>query len=69
MEENRPRLCPLCKRHRRMQTVEGMLFWIEWGMDGRPRLQTDALNVGGIHTLRIDFCPLCGEALTEQVPE
>ena len=34
-EKNR---CPLCERHQRMQTTSGMLFWVEWGEDGNPRL-------------------------------
>jgi len=67
MDENRtPKLCPLCQRHRRMQTVDGLQFWIEWGEDGKPRLVTDALTVGGVHTLCVEHCPLCGEALAEQ---
>ena len=35
-QEKRP--CPLCERHQRMETTSGMLFWVEWGEDGNPRL-------------------------------
>lgn len=61
------KLCPLCMRHRRMETVDGLQFWIEWGEDGKPRLMTDALAVTGVHALCVAHCPLCGEALAEQV--
>lgn len=66
-ENNKAMPCPLCMRNRRMETVDGLQFWIEWGEDGKPRLMTDALAVTGVHTLCIAHCPLCGEALPEQV--
>lgn len=61
-QEKRP--CPLCERHQRMETTNGMLFWVEWGEDGNPRLCTDTLHDGGgLNVLCIDFCPLCGREM------
>ena len=68
-EQRTPRLCPLCKRHRRMETVDGMQFWIEWGGDGKPRLVTDTTGGRILHTLCIEYCPLCGERLVVQAEE
>lgn len=63
-EKNR---CPLCERHQRMETTSGMLFWVEWGEDGNPRLCTDTLHDGGgLNVLCIDFCPLCGREMEKQ---
>ena len=63
-EKNR---CPLCERHQRMETTSGMLFWVEWGEDGNPRLCTDTLHDGGgLNVLCIDFCPLCGREVEKQ---
>ena len=64
MKSQEKRLCPLCERHQRMETTSGMLFWIEWGEDGNPRLCTDTLHDGGgLNVLCIDFCPLCGRKM------
>ena len=64
-QEKRP--CPLCERHQRMETTSGMLFWVEWGEDGNPRLCTATLHDGGgLNVLCIDFCPLCGREVEKQ---
>lgn len=67
MKNQEKRLCPLCERHQRMKTTSGMLFWVEWGEDGNPRLCTDTLHDGGgLNVLCIDFCPLCGREVEKQ---
>lgn len=67
MKSQEKRLCPLCERHQRMETTSGMLFWVEWGEDGNPRLCTDTLHDGGgLNVLCIDFCPLCGREVEKQ---
>lgn len=67
MKSQEKRLCPLCGRHQRMETTSGMLFWVEWGEDGNPRLCTDTLHDGGgLNVLCIDFCPLCGRKVEKQ---
>lgn len=67
--ENRRR-CALCERHQRMETMDGMAFWIEWGEDDRPRLCMDTrAQGGGLNVLCVQFCPICGrecENFTEQ---
>ena len=68
-EQKKPRLCPLCKRHRRMETVDGLQFWIEWGGDGKPRLVACADGRRIPHMLCIEFCPLCGERMVVQAEE
>lgn len=67
MENDKKALCPLCMRHQRLQTTDGMLFWLEWGVDGKPRLCTDTTHDGGaLNVLCIEFCPLCGEMTPKQ---
>lgn len=67
MKNQEKRSCPLCERHQRMETTNGMLFWVEWGEDGNPRLCTDTLHDGGgLNVLCIDFCPLCGREIEKQ---
>ena len=55
------RRCALCERHQKMQTVDGTVFWMEYGDDDRPRLCMDSLHKGGgLNVLCIRFCPVCG---------
>lgn len=59
-EKSRPR-CPLCERHQRLETVDGTVFWMEYGADERPRLCMDSRSQGGgLNALCVRFCPLCG---------
>ena len=56
--------CSLCERHAKMETTDGTLFWVEWGADGLPRLCMDSRGRGGgMNTLCINACPLCGSTL------
>lgn len=58
------KICPLCRRHSKMETIDGTKFWIEWGPDGMPRLCMDSTgHGGGMNTLCINACPLCGGQL------
>lgn len=53
--------CSLCERHQKMQTVDGTVFWMEYGGDDRLRLCMDSLHKGGgLNVLCIRFCPVCG---------
>ncbi len=53
--------CPLCERHAKMHTTDGVDFWMEWGDDGKPRLFMDSTTSGGgLNALCINACPLCG---------
>lgn len=55
------RRCALCERHQRLETVDGTVFWMEHGDDGRPRLCLDSRHQGGgLNVLCVGFCPLCG---------
>lgn len=55
------RRCALCERHQKMQTVDGTVFWMEYGDDDRLRLCMDSLHKGGgLNVLCIRFCPVCG---------
>ena len=57
------RRCALCERHQRLETVEGTVFWMEYGDDGRPRLCLDTRSQGGgLNVICVGFCPLCGRA-------
>lgn len=67
MKDRHKCLCPLCGRHQRMQTTDGMNFWVEWGEDGKPRLCTDTLHSGGgLNVLCIEYCPICGREVERQ---
>lgn len=60
-------VCPLCYRHRKMHTTDGMDFWMEWGEDGKPRLFMDSTSRGGgMNALCVEFCPLCGALVGRQ---
>lgn len=37
MDEKQKPVCGLCQRHQKLETVDGMAFWIEWDENGRPR--------------------------------
>lgn len=53
--------CSLCERNQKMQTVDGTVFWMEYGDDDRLRLCMDSLHKGGgLNVLCIRFCPVCG---------
>ena len=53
--------CALCERHQRLETVDGTVFWMEYGDDDRPRLCMDSRsNGGGLNVLCVQFCPICG---------
>lgn len=53
--------CALCERHQRMETVDGTVFWMEYGEDERPRLCLDSRSQGGgLNVLCVRFCPICG---------
>lgn len=60
-------LCPLCERHSKLSTVEGVNFWIELQENGAPVLITDSTTRGGgINVVQVNFCPLCGENLIKK---
>ena len=50
MDEKQKPVCGLCQRHQKLETVDGMAFWIEWDENGRPRLCMDSTTAGGRHT-------------------
>jgi hypothetical protein len=61
------KLCPLCERHAKMHTTDGMSFWIEWGTDGKPRFYMDSTTSGGgVNVLCVNACPLCGSWVGQQ---
>ena len=35
MDEKQKPVCGLCQRHQKLETVDGMAFWIEWDENGR----------------------------------
>ena len=47
MDEKQKPVCGLCQRHQKLETVDGMAFWIEWDENGRPRLCMDSTTTGG----------------------
>ena len=47
MDEKQKPVCGLCQRHQKLETVDGMAFWIEWDENGRPRLCMDSTTAGG----------------------
>ena len=61
MDEKQKPVCGLCQRHQKLETVDGMAFWIEWDENGRPRLCMDSTTTGGgLNVLCVQFCPICG---------
>lgn len=61
------KICPLCKRHAKVQTQTGTQAWLEWGEDGLPRLFMDNRSSGGgLNALNIYVCPFCGKVLEHQ---
>ena len=61
MDEKQKPVCGLCQRHQKLETVDGMAFWIEWDENGRPRLCMDSTTAGGgLNVLCVQFCPICG---------
>lgn len=61
MDEKQKPMCGLCQRHQKLETVDGMAFWIEWDENGRPRLCMDSTTAGGgLNVLCVQFCPICG---------
>ena len=63
MDEKQKPVCGLCQRHQKLETVDGMAFWIEWDENGRPRLCMDSRSRGGgLNVLCVRFCPICGRA-------
>lgn len=57
------KLCPLCVRHRKMATVDGLSFWVEYDMEGEPLLISEAQDMLRAHIIRISNCPMCGRGL------
>lgn len=62
MSEKKMLPCPLCKLHQKLETMDGVAFWIEWSGEGYPKLCTDTRSRGGgTNVLGINYCPLCGQ--------
>ena len=54
--------CDLCERHRKMETADGALFWIEWDGDDQPILCAENRFVSGVvNAFRVRHCPMCGK--------
>ena len=62
-------LCPLCERHQRMETVDGLQFWIELAEDRKPLFCSDKGQRNGVHVIAIGYCPICGRSLGIQEEE
>lgn len=55
--------CRLCRLHQHLSTGR-ITFWVEWDDAGNPRLVTDdPTRTEATHTLRVQFCPMCGRRL------
>lgn len=58
----RRKRCDLCERHRKMETADGALFWIEWDGDDQPILCAENRFVSGVvNAFRVRHCPMCGK--------
>lgn len=53
--------CPLCQRHQKLKTGHAVDVWVEFDVEGQPLLCMDSTSTGGgLNSIWIDFCPICG---------